>query len=588
MFFVRTCRDGRKTAASWTTAALLLAGASLLAAPLGVDALAQGALPVSKPQAAARTAPSTSAAASPAPANALPAAQPAAPAFDPATLPPLSAAVYSALQARTVPEKIALAYQARQYKPLWLDDDGVFETAHLAINAFASANDHALNPENYDPIGLAARVESAATEADKAQLDVDLSLQFVRYATHLSSGRVQPNEVNKALNIFPHVPDPLALLQEVGNRGSFADVLDNLAPISPSYARLKLRLAQYREKAANGGFTVVPDGEVLKPGMTDVRVPVLAQRMEQEDYLEPGAHSGEIYDGTLVQAVKDFQSYHGLSVDAVIGKETLAQINVPIRQRLIQMELNMERRRWMPDDLGDTYIFVNLADQNLKVVKQGHTMHTARVVVGKPFHATPVFSHNMTYVEINPYWTVPSSIATNEYLPKLRKDPTALSAQNIRIFKGDTEVAPTQVAWNSYSAGNFPFRLRQDPGKSNALGRIKFMFPNKFNIYIHDTPSKSLFSQSERFFSHGCIRVSDPFGLAEVLLGDQGYSLPQLDALRDSGERKVITLKTPIPVHLTYLTAWMNKDGSTHFRKDIYGRDETLLKALAKAMTDNL
>ncbi|MBD8892803.1 L,D-transpeptidase family protein [Labrenzia suaedae] len=513
----------------------------------------------------------------------------AAPALDAAALPPLSAAVYSALQTRTVPEKIAMVYQARDYKPLWLDEEGVHETAHLAINAFAAANDHALNPENYDPIGLAARVQSAASNEEKAQLDIDLSLQFVRYATHLSSGRVQPNEVNKALNIFPHAPDPQALLKEVGTAGgSFADVLDNLAPLSPSYARLKLRLAQYREKAANGGFTVVPDGEVLKPGMTDDRVPVLAQRMIQEDYLEPGAHSGTIYDGALVQAVKDFQAYHGLSVDAVIGKETLAQINVPIRQRLIQMELNMERRRWMPDDLGETYVFVNLADQNLKVVKEGHTVHTARVVVGKPYHATPVFSHNMTYVEINPYWSVPSSIATNEYLPKLRRDPIALNAQNIRIFKGDTEVAPTQVAWNSYSPGNFPFRLRQDPGKSNALGRIKFMFPNKFNIYIHDTPSKSLFSQSERFFSHGCIRVSDPFGLAEVLLGDQGYTLDQLDALRDSGERKVITLKTPIPVHLTYLTAWMNKDGSTHFRKDIYGRDETLLKALAKAMTENL
>ncbi len=333
---------------------------------------------------------------------------------------------------------------------------------------------------------------------------------------------------------------------------------------------------------------VVPEGEVLKPGMTDGRLGVLRQRLIEEDYLNPTIQTGDIYQGALVDAVKEFQSYHGLDIDGVIGADTLAEMNVPIEQRLIQMELNMERRRWMPNDLGETYVFVNLADQVLKVVKKDKTWLATKVVVGKPYHATPVFTGEMTYVEINPYWNVPYSIATKEYLPKLRKNPGALSSQNIRLFEGGTEISPSQIAWSSYSPSNFPFKLRQDPGSKNALGRIKFMFPNKFNIYIHDTPAKALFDRAQRSFSHGCIRVSEPFTLGDTLLADQGYDKARLEAIRDSGERTVVKLQKPIPVHITYLTAWMNKDGSTHFRKDIYDRDAILLKALARAMTENL
>ncbi|MEP4033995.1 L,D-transpeptidase family protein [Roseibium polysiphoniae] len=501
---------------------------------------------------------------------------------------PLSFALLAEIGSRDVDESVAAFYEARGYAPIWLDTDGLQERGHLTLAAFAAANDHALNPDNYGPLLFAERLDAAQSDEDWAALELDLTAQFIRYATHLSSGRVQPNEINKALNIFPHVPEPVDLLTQANESVDFSAFLEALSPNTPNYARLKRRLAQYRDKAALGGFTVIPDGEVLKPGMEDDRTTLLRQRLAEEDYMLATDHSGTVYDGALVEAVKEFQEYHGLSVDGVIGKNTLAEINVPIRQKLIQMELNMERRRWMPDFLGDTYVFVNLADQNLKLVKNGKTWHTTRVVVGKPYHATPVFSDEMTYVEINPYWNVPYSIATKEYLPKLRQNPNALSAQNIRIFSGEQEVAPTQVAWNYYSGSNFPFKLRQDPGGRNALGRIKFMFPNQFNIYIHDTPSKTLFDRAQRDFSHGCIRVSDPFALGDVLLSDQGYDRAKLEAIRDAGARKVVKLEEPVQVHLTYLTAWMNKDGSTHFRRDIYDRDEVLLKAMARAMTENL
>ncbi|MCK7614256.1 L,D-transpeptidase family protein [Roseibium sediminicola] len=500
---------------------------------------------------------------------------------------PIAKAV-SAAMSPDLPDGLVLFYGKRAFAPIWFTENGLTENAHLAIAAMAAANEHALNPNNYDPLGFIKRSETSTSEQDWAQFDIDLSVQFLRYATHLSSGRVQPNAVNKALNLFPHRPEPAMLFENAEKSEDFSAFLDSLAPQSDNYARLKRRLAQFREKAAAGGFTTVPDGEVLKPGMTDPRLAVLKQRLIEEDIPGAADHTGEVYDGALVEAVKTFQEYHGLATDGVIGKNTLARLNIPLQDKLIQMELNMERRRWMRDDLGDFYVFSNLADQNLKVVRNGKTIHTAKVVVGKPYHATPVFSDTLEYVEINPFWNVPYSIATKEYLPKLKQNAGALSGKQIRVFQGDSEIAPTQIAWNSYSGGNFPFRLRQDPGDGNALGRIKFMFPNPFNIYIHDTPSKSLFSQAERAFSHGCIRVSNPFKLADVLLADSNVAPGHWQAIRDSGERTVVKPRVPIEVHLTYLTAWMNKDGSTHFRKDIYGRDKVLLEALRTAMTENL
>ena len=500
---------------------------------------------------------------------------------------PIAIAIRNAMP-NDLPAGLQEFYTERAYAPVWFDQNGVKEDAHLAIAAMAGANEHALNPNNYAPIELAQQIETAQLPEEWARFDLELSRQFLRYAIHLSSGRVQPNKINKALNLFPDRPEPRSFFENAEQAVDFSAFLDSLPPQSDNYARLKRRLAQYRNKADAGGFTTVPDGDVLKPGMTDVRVPVLRNRMIEEDIQIAGSHSGEIYDGDLVEAVKIFQEHHGLATDGVIGKNTLARLNIPIQDKLIQMELNMERRRWMRDDLGEFYVFVNLADQNLKVVRDGKTVHTTRVVVGKPYHATPVFSDQLEYVEINPFWNVPYSIATKEYLPKLKQNPSALGGQKIRVFQNGSEVAPTQVAWNSFSGGNFPFRLRQDPGDGNALGRIKFMFPNEFNIYIHDTPSKSLFSRAERAYSHGCIRASNPFALADILLVDNNSTPGHWEQIRDGGERTVIKPEVPIEVHLTYLTAWMNKDGSTHFRKDIYGRDEVLLKALRKAMTDNL
>lgn len=477
-------------------------------------------------------------------------------------------------------------YSARHYAPVWVGDNGITEKGKALSEALINCESDGLIPQDYDAAGIAARAGVSDLKG-LADLEIRLSIALISYGHDLSAGRVQPNKVDRELYIYPEGPGPLELLNGAALSDDVASYLSDLAPHTPNYARLKQKLAEYRKMLAAGGWVPIPEGETLKPGMSDPRIPVLRKRLVQSGYMKPVAAGqtapelAEIYDDALIAAVKQFQYQHGLTQDGVLGSNTLKAINVPLKERIKTMELNMERRRWMEDDLGDRYIFVNLADFWLKVVDGQKTIHTAHVVVGKTYHRTPVFSQNMKYIVLNPFWNVPRSIAVNEYLPKLRRDPGALARQNISVMGQNGPVDPYSIDWANMSKRGFAYRLRQDSGNRNALGRIKFLFPNKHNVYIHDTPSKSLFSRTVRSFSHGCVRVQNPVELAAVLLKGEGkWTKKALQAQIASGKRRTISLKNQIPVHITYLTAWVNKDGSVHFRNDIYGRDKRLAKAL--------
>lgn len=462
---------------------------------------------------------------------------------------------------------------------LWITDGRANDKARHLIRAFKSVDDDALNPEAYS-YSLLETLKNETAPASLADLEITLSRALLDYALHMTAGQIKPSEADSAMKIYPEGPDPADVLAEALITPDMFRFAASFQPATQRYVRLKAKLSEFRAMARAGAWTIIPEGETLKEDMEDERVPLLRERLIQSGHLAPDTHDGSIYDGALVDAVKLFQERHGLAVDGVIGPNTLKEINVTIDTRIRQMELNLERRRWMSDDLGEFFVHVNLADQNLKVVRYPKTIYTARVVVGKPYHATPVFSRDMDHVVINPYWNVPYSIATKEYLPKLKSNAGALTSQNIRVLANGNEVSPYAINWASYSRGNFPFRLRQEPGPKNALGRIKFMFPNEHNVYIHDTPAKSLFNKALRAYSHGCVRVQDPAKLAEVLLGREGWSRDRIDGQIASGNRKIVSLSETIPVHITYLTAWVNKDGSTHFRRDVYGRDKKLDQAL--------
>jgi L,D-transpeptidase YcbB len=473
-------------------------------------------------------------------------------------------------------------YFDRSFKPVWTRDAGAKSKARELLATMKRAEEEGLDPAWY----RVREIDDLIDETDPrglAELDMLVTRAFIDYARDLQKGRVSPSEVDSENATAPLEIGAATLLDGAEQADSIAQYVQTLQPDSDRYQRMRTKLAELRKLEANGGWPMIPQGAAVKPGGSDGRLPVIRDYLVVTgDLAAADRGSGDRYDEKAVAAVKHFQERHGLTQDGVIGGTTLAEMQVPVDRRVRQLEVNMERRRWMNRELGDLHIFVNLADQYLKVVKDEKTIHTALLVVGKPFTRTPIFSEKMTYIVFNPYWSVPPSIANKEYLVKLRQDPGVLSRQKIRVLAGAgdnaREIDPYSVNWSGMS--RMPYALRQDPGKGNSLGRLKFMFPNKYNVYIHDTPAKALFSKDLRVYSHGCMRVQNPEELAEVLLKSQGWTEAKIDAQLATGAQKIVNLKTPIPVHVTYLTAWVNKDGTVNFRRDVYKRDQRLMEAM--------
>lgn len=473
----------------------------------------------------------------------------------------------------------------RDYKPLWVRDNGPKAKAKDALEVFRNAGKMGLNPNNYR-IAQIDRMMAAKTPRELAELELLLTRAFIDFGRDINRGVVLPNQASRENAITSKELGALTLIDGAENADYIADYVRSIEPQSPEYQRLKGALATYQEIAKKGGFPVIPKGGALKPGARDKRIPLIRQYLQITGDLPQGIDvKSDLYDHDLLAAVKWFQYRHGLTDDGILAQTSFDAMNVPVADRIRQIELNLERRRWMDDDLGPYYVLVNVADQELKVVKDGKTVHVAKVVVGKPYTRTPVFSDKMRYVVLNPTWSVPPNIANNEYLPKLKRNPGVLKRDNIRVFNaGGGEVNPYAVNWSALS--RMPYTLRQDSGPKNALGKVKFMFPNRFNVYLHDTPSKSLFNRDLRIFSHGCMRVQNPLDLAALLLGDQGWTKERIDGVIAQGKERIVNLKSPIPVHVTYLTAWVNKDGSVQFRRDPYKRDEQLAQVLTGALAD--
>ncbi len=464
---------------------------------------------------------------------------------------------------------------------LWIGTDRAEQlTARLA-----DAEADGLQDADY-PGDRLATLAQAIDETDarsQAVIELHFSAAFLEYASDLSVGRFLPHKVDPNFFLTPRSLDQLDALKRLG-AGSVDTALAALQPQAPDYAALRDLLARYRALAVLGGWSPVPLGDTLKPGMSDGRVPALRERLALTDAAdpEPAAGGDELFDDGLVEAVKRFQGRHGLDADGVVGPATIVALNVPVEARIENIVLAMERWRWMPAELGDRHVIVNIAGFELKLVEGGAALDRMNVVVGKPYSRTPVFSDAIRYLEFNPYWNVPTGLAIKEELPRLRANPAARAAAGFEAVRGNEVYSLTSIDWNQVGPGNFPFMLRQRPGANNALGRVKFMFPNSHDVYLHDTPSRELFSRSARAFSHGCIRLQRPLDLAVEVLqagGVDGWTRQRIDRVVASQERTVVNLAEPLPVHLTYLTAWVD-GGAPNFRADVYEHDAKLQAAL--------
>ncbi len=487
-------------------------------------------------------------------------------------------------------------YAGRSFAPQWLDRDGGEQRARQLLAALKGAAAEGLEAGDYATDEIERRLGNTANDdlAALAALDLLLTEQFLRYARDLRDGR---DLAPRAEYLFPKqgpAMDAEAMLSGARAASDLPGFLRGLAPDSARYRDLRRSLAEYRAIAARGGWPVLPEGLSLQQEMSDPRVAVLRVRLAASDDLDAVmgaavAGGSQHFDPVLTEVVVRFQERHGLEADGVVGRKTRAALNVPVAQRVAQIIVNMERRRRIPDHRGDRrYILVSIAAYSLALIEDEKVLLDMRVIVGRPKRQTPVFSGLMTYLDLNPTWTVPKRIARLDILPQVRKDLAYLSQQNIRVFTSSgpsaTEIDPSLIDWLGVVPGKLPVTLRQDPGPGNALGQVKFMLPNDYAVYLHDTPARNLFGPDRRAFSSGCIRLERPLELAEYLLADKpGWSRARIDREIEEGGTRTVTIPRPVPVHMTYVTAWVGSDGRAHFRDDIYGRDGELGQAILTA-----
>jgi L,D-transpeptidase YcbB len=489
-------------------------------------------------------------------------------------------------------EYITNLYKKNDYQPFWTKP----EYSGDAISGLQNSFEDGLTPSDYH-LDAIARLQKeigafpgqSPSEPDKkADLDLLLTDGIIFYADHLLYGKIDPESILPTWNFgFAPIPDlnPYTFSQYITNREMPAR-LNDLRPDMPMYDTLLVILSRYRNIAARGGWQQILAGGKIEPGNNDTRIPSIRKRLLATDELTlRDSISSNLYDKELEKDIKAFQSTHGLDPDGVIGVGTFRELNVTVTDRIASIRINMERVRWIAGNMPDSYIIVNIAAFWLLVVEKNQVVHYTPVVVGKPLNKTPVFRDRMRYIEFNPTWTQPTSIVKNETIPKLKKDSTYLEKNHMVLLdtKGNL-VETSTLDFKNLSPSKFPYLVRQEPGPWNALGEMKFMFPNKYDIYLHDTPSKSLFSRASRAYSHGCIRVKNPVDLAEKLLAGTEYDRKKINEILKTHETTRVNLPEPRDILLMYWTCGIDRNGKLFFVPDIYERDLAVLKELEKPM----
>ena len=480
-------------------------------------------------------------------------------------------------------------YSRREFTPAWADADQIDEFVGLIGRAY----EEGLNPNDYLHVELSSLVHDYRQNPDdadlKGKLDVLLTESLSRYGNHLIYGKVDPAQLDENWNWLRSSDgqDPVALVQQAIDSDSITAFINNFLDRGSLYQRMKAMLAEYRSLKDAGGWPLIDTGPTLKLGMEDDRIMVIRKRLAVTGDL-PGSEDNQsrMFDKALEQGVTAFQDRHNLDADGAIGARTLAAMNVTVDERIDQIRVNLERLRWVVRDMEDEFVVTNIASFQTFLVRNREVIWTGRSQVGRFYRQTPVFKAKIKYLQFNPTWTVPPGILRNDILPAVQKDVGYLAAKEMDLIDRDGKIVdPATVDWSRYGAGRLPpYQFVQRPGPANALGRVKFIFPNSHFVFLHDTPSKALFDRTERTFSSGCIRVENPFVFAELLLNNPSkWNSDSIQKLLDNEKPQNVFLDEPLTVMLLYGTVGLSDMRLVRFYSDIYQRDARVLDSLNAA-----
>jgi murein L,D-transpeptidase YcbB/YkuD len=494
-----------------------------------------------------------------------------------APVPSTQASLKTILMAQAQPDVLAF-YQARDFTPAWTDGkDDEKDIADIRA-VFARAFEHGLRNADYS----LPRNPNAGPGAEAARYEIALTTAVLRYVRDVHTGRYRPTEIHSDV-LLPTVSfDAAWYLSRAIDSGSFATYLAELPPSHPEYRRLVKALDRYRALAEEGGWPAVPGTTEIRLDRNDERLQALIKRLTFEDpVLDAKANPAR---NDIRDAVKRFQARNGLDDDGRAGPETIAALNVPAPVRVEQIAANMERWRWLPPQFESRYVAVNVPDQSLQYVRDGKAVLKSKVVVGRKTSATPIIRTEIKTVVVNPPWNIPGDIAARDLLPHLKRNANYLATRNMVVMDGPpNDPSGRTIKWRDIKPAEFPYAIRQLPGPRTALGAVMLDSPNDFDVYLHDTPNKKLFDLTTREISNGCVRVQQIFPLASLALtGDTDDGMKTLNDARRTGKTQRIPLDSPVPVYFLYWTAMADEDGTVSFRPDRYGRDLTLIAALAR------